>query len=70
MFYDNPLSEEMNPYRAELAAFLHAVVHKTEPVVTPAEAIAALHIALAAKESARSGKVYVYERIKNRSCQL
>jgi predicted dehydrogenase len=57
LFYDNPLSEEMNPYRAELAAFLHAVVHKTEPVVTAAEAIAALHIALAAKESARSGKV-------------
>lgn len=57
LFYDNPLSEEMNPYRAELKAFLHAVEHKIEPVVTAAEAIAALQIALAAKESAHSGKV-------------
>jgi len=57
LFYDNPLSDEMNPYRAELKAFLHAVEHKTEPVVTAAEAIAALQVALAAKESAHSGKV-------------
>lgn len=57
LFYDNPLSEEMNPYRAELAAFLHAVEYTLEPVVTASEAIAALQIALAAKESAQSGKV-------------
>ena len=57
LFYDNPLSDEMNPYRAELKAFLHAVEHKTEPVVTAAEAIAALQIALAAKESEQTGKV-------------
>lgn len=57
LFYDNPLREEMNPYRAELAAFLHAVKHKLEPAVTASEAIAALRIALAVKESAQSGKV-------------
>jgi len=57
LFYDNPLSDEMNPYRAELKAFLQAVEHKTEPVVTAAEAIAALQIALAAKESEQTGKV-------------
>ena len=55
--YDNPLSDELNPYRLELSAFLDAVRKNQEPPVSGEDAFCALQLALAVKESAMTGRV-------------
>lgn len=57
VFYDNPMPPNMNPYAKELRSFIDAIVHDTTVLVKPEEAKAALAVALAARESSRTGKV-------------
>lgn len=64
LFSDNPLPDHLNPYRAELASFMHAVQNDLEPVVTAQEAMDALRVALATKESAQTGNAVNLEEMK------
>ncbi len=50
----SPLSE--SPYTTQIKSFYSALAHNTEPPVTAADGLAAVQIALAAIESAQTGK--------------
>jgi len=54
--YDNPMLGGMNPYEAELRAFYEALREGKPVAVTGEQALEALEVALAAVESARTGK--------------
>ncbi len=54
--YGNPVLGEKEPYTAELQQFIKHVKDDTQPVVSGQAAIKALKVALAAVESARTGK--------------
>ena len=56
VFYTNPMYGSMNPYEAELRAFIQAVVTDSPLLVTGEEALEALQVALSAVESAKTGK--------------
>lgn len=55
--YGNPMLGAKEPYTAELQQFIKHVKDDTRPTVTGYEAIKALRVALAARESARTGKI-------------
>lgn len=57
-----PLAPADDPYYQELRGFLDAVRDGTEPPVTGQEGLMSLAVALAALESAKTGKVVVPER--------
>ncbi|MGH2389306.1 MAG: Gfo/Idh/MocA family protein [Chloroflexota bacterium] len=50
------LAASENPYRAELAHFIEVIEGRAEPLVRPEEALAALTLALAARQSAADGE--------------
>jgi UDP-N-acetylglucosamine 3-dehydrogenase len=50
------LAASENPYRTELAHFLEVIEGRAEPLVRPEEALAALALALAARQSAADGE--------------
>ncbi len=50
-----------NPYRSELAHFIEVLEGRAEPLVRPEEALAALAVALAARQSAADGEVKILE---------
>ena len=50
---DSPIT--INPYQAELEHFLHCLESGESPIVTPEDGLAAVAIAEAANESARTG---------------
>lgn len=52
----SPLAAEDNPYRAELAHFLHCLETGATPRVTPHDALMAVKVSLAAVESVRTGQ--------------
>jgi predicted dehydrogenase len=52
----SPLATEDNPYRAELAHFLHCLETGATPRVTPHDALMAVKVSLAAIESVRTGQ--------------
>lgn len=54
--YDSPMYGSMNPYEAELRAFYKALGEGKPVPVTGEQALEALEVALAAVESARTGK--------------
>jgi predicted dehydrogenase len=47
-----------DPYRTELAHFVEVLEGRAEPLVRPEEALAALQVALLARESAETGRAY------------
>jgi predicted dehydrogenase len=59
IFYDNPMPPNLNPYAKELRIFIDAVIQDKPVLVRPEEASAALAVALAVRESSRTGKVVV-----------
>ena len=56
-FFDGAISATDDPYYKELRGFLDAVTGGTEVPVTPLDGAMAVSIALAAVESAKTGKV-------------
>jgi len=57
----SPLFPEDSPYAQELRHFLHCIESDEEPRVTPQDAMAAVQVANAARESALSGRPVVLE---------
>jgi predicted dehydrogenase len=48
-----------NPYRSELAHFVAVLEGRADPQVQPEEALAALHVALLARQSAETGRAHI-----------
>jgi predicted dehydrogenase len=58
------LSAAENPYRIQLAHFVDVVARGATPLVTSAEALAALTLALAARQSATTGQPVALDEVK------
>jgi predicted dehydrogenase len=54
-----------NPFEAELTHFLDVVAGRTEPVLTPLDAVAAVQLAAAARVSARDGVAVSIDRLRS-----
>ena len=56
----SPTNPNYEPYTREIKAFISAVIHNEEPVVKAEEALTAIKIALAAKESDCTGEAIIF----------
>ncbi len=54
-----------NPFEAELTHFLDVVAGRTDPVLTPLDAVAAVQLAAAARVSARDGVAVSIDRVRS-----